>query len=896
MPVAGSIAHILSTIAEEADIDTSVYQKYIRHFRVHKEDVGENVNAEDDVETTNSRGAEESHYHKETIIRMGTSLQIHEDYFLWSEQTRITQNKNLQAHGHSKERQAQRHLEIERTACQRSRDALEREQSRLLGREAQLGNQLWAHVRQEGECRRTFDHCVTKSATYKKILAESSDMVLISSPVRVRVSSSDSWHRGIVSLKEGFLVWDSPETSPPLHGEVRIPTLQRLTAFPPNKAVGSSGILFGSCRAEPTNTRGKCFGREVVLLEWEGGRLELAPMFSEELNELNERRTSGDGSASMRSTSVSSATSSILNDDGVPIWTCHVCSHSNTDILSTKCAACMSPADPPAPPPPPSRPIESQRRSNRTDPDELSEPFEMLVSSLDFILATRFEQQLPLLGSLVDRGQSVMGQGARKRAFASREAVTLHLSVDCRTSSEASSLQSPASSLKSWSSQKSQEEHGQVCVSPKKGNSQPKTISELVSENLQTIAAKLGITDNAHHQLLCAHRERADAQASILRAVSRREKTLELLGTLKQLQDMCRRPPLQGNNGRWTALPEKKVVVLSEIGRRLSQALETTNIPDLWFSASSNSPTPSQSAAMTSWPPLQDAHSHTSVLDAPSQLNGPITNLDDAPSTPNRGVKGTGLLSSVEVLRLKKRSAAEKRRSSHNRFLRSGVDDFAVEPNKLRVCNIIYEYQTVDPSTSSPSTPMRASREPPELAKEFDRMRELIQALWDKEKKFMVSAHALAREKALLLRYIQIGHVLTDIDTEPVGSCSLASNSALEESNLDLVCSPSLDMSNYYTPTASLCGTNPSLCEDPHSSRSLPASTSIPYQSPIPTDLSETLGVDHCFDPESSSLEPTTLTYYGSSSFNNEHREFNEVGRDEQTTEIKEEELFDIEL
>jgi hypothetical protein len=433
----------------------------------------------------------------------------------------------------------------------------------------------------------------------------------------------------------------------------------------------------------------------------------------------------------------------------------------------------------------------------------------------------------------------------------------VHLSMEGRTSSEASSLPSSpsvASPINSWSQDVVNEE--QLSLS---NHNLPKSIGQILEDNLSLVAAKLAMADNARYQVRCANLERTEAQASILRSVSRREKTLELLATLKQLQDMCRRPPLEGKNGKWTVVPQKRAAVLSEVGRRLSQALEITSIPDLWTS--------SASSAMTSWPPIQNMHEQNPIQNMHEQSTD-VSELNSEFSSPEKNLltgedkaaKSCGKMSSVEALRRKKRSAAEKRRQSHVRFLRNGVDDFAVEPSKLRVCNLIYEYQSENVEDNSTS---EVIREPPELAKEFERLRGLVKTLWEQQVKFMEVAHELARERALLLWYIHSGHLLAG-EEDMTPSWSFASGSVTDYAN-DLRSNASLSItSSYYSP-------NPSFCEEgsPMHARSMSNIGDLRlYQSlsfmESPYEERRRTG-DEADEYLSSPIEPRTLKYRQSS-------------------------------
>lgn len=107
-----SIREILINIAKESDIHESVYKKYIRRYKVDSEQVGDNININEE-ENTLAAAEPEKNERGAPSVRIGTFLTIHDDYFQWNQQTRITNNKDLQAHAHSNERKAKRRLDIE---------------------------------------------------------------------------------------------------------------------------------------------------------------------------------------------------------------------------------------------------------------------------------------------------------------------------------------------------------------------------------------------------------------------------------------------------------------------------------------------------------------------------------------------------------------------------------------------------------------------------------------------------------------------------------------------------------------------------------------------------------------------------------------------------------------
>jgi len=110
-----SIGEILVGIAKDGDIHESICKNYIRRHKVEREQIGDNINVDDDE---NGQAAEPAKPGKgEPLVRMGTFLQVHDDYFQWSQQTRINNNKDLQSHAHSRERKAKRRLDIEVYMC-----------------------------------------------------------------------------------------------------------------------------------------------------------------------------------------------------------------------------------------------------------------------------------------------------------------------------------------------------------------------------------------------------------------------------------------------------------------------------------------------------------------------------------------------------------------------------------------------------------------------------------------------------------------------------------------------------------------------------------------------------------------------------------------------------------
>ena len=527
---------------------------------------------------------------------------------------------------------------------------------RLVSREAHTGAELLELVVLEGAARRAFDAACEETAQHKADASALSDRKLAAAPALVQAwPRSDSalqakeWTATTVWLTEGLLHCNNNSYS--------LTDLTKLVCHPavapePSRcgAFGCGGGILGGSSANSSHsssgsssTKGSCFGREVLVFEFNQDRTLEVAWAPEPVQNDND----DDAAGAVGSTSAGGSESdSFENGNEHPLvggaWEAAwagawesgatgggwINTSPQKQALHTEATPDASVSEalvwPPTtsttpvsqsiytPPPPPPLGASSQR----------GQAWDSWIVALDVVLLARFELTsvpLGLLGLRPGRDYTYTRDeaeneteppgttpfsllGARDIARQTELPTLANLAASSsssspRTSSEASSaisgrLSGKLSSPLTPSGHSTGSGTAPAVAEPSSGGAVAAVAVSPTAEailgafppHLRACAAGAWRTMSAleacHQRLVAARAQRVRATEELEQAVLRREQCMAVLSHLKRLQEVCRAP--LDHFYHQSAPASTFVVALSTIGRKLSQSLiEVADLPRL---------------------------------------------------------------------------------------------------------------------------------------------------------------------------------------------------------------------------------------------------------------------------------------------------------------------------